>query len=148
MYLCTSKSCEEDEKSSKASTRHLAFAKASLLLLLRDAAILNLEHVRLLPLIHLDAGILTIEENRDLLESLALGLNEPTIGDEALNSDDRHIDDVVLPANVCQADWVDWFVSGMHFRLVFTRVDSPNWLTNTAALVENTYVAMPLARME
>lgn len=63
-----------------------------------------------------DVGAVTVEDDGNLFQSLALGLDEPTVGDGTLDDQNDHVDKVVLPASLLQADGLRYGLAMIIFR--------------------------------
>lgn len=82
---------------------------------------------------------ISVKDNSDLLESLALRLEEPTVGDETLDGEDDDVDEVVLPANVLQSDRLFTWSQRLQDKYRDSgELTLTYWLTKTAILVEKT----------
>lgn len=55
-------------------------------------------------------GLLTIKDDRNLFQRLALRLEKPSVGNEALDRQDDNVDDIKAPAYVLESDGVDVLV--------------------------------------
>lgn len=84
-------------------------------------------------------GPLSVEDDGNLLQSLALGLDEPAVCDEALDDQDDDVDDVVFPSNVREADWLPTMLDSLRgYEGVLQVLTFTYWFTNTAHLVAKT----------